>query len=102
MLALDKEGFLTDLASWDETSARELAANEDITLDDAHWEVICALRAFYARTDVSPSMRPFVKLVGEALGEDKGRSIYLMRLFGPSPAKMAAKIAGLPRPTNCL
>ena len=47
-------------------------------------------------------MRPFVKLVKDQLGKDKGNSIYLMELFGPSPAKMAAKCAGLPRPTNCL
>jgi tRNA 2-thiouridine synthesizing protein E len=47
-------------------------------------------------------MRPLVKLVKEQLGEDCGSSVYLMGLFGGSPAKTAAKIAGLPRPTNCL
>jgi len=47
-------------------------------------------------------MRPLVKLVKEKLGEDCGSSVYLMGLFGGSPAKTAAKIAGLPRPTNCL
>ena len=101
-LVLDKEGFLAELGSWNAATAEALAHNEGIALSDEHWEVIVALRDFYARTEVSPSMRPFVKLISESLGREKGRSIHLMRLFGPSPAKTAAKIAGLPRPTNCL
>ena len=101
-LKLDKDGFLVDLADWDEHAASILAANEDIQLSEPHWEVIYLLRAFYAATEVSPAMRPFVKLVKDKLGQDKGNSIYLMELFGSSPAKMAAKCAGLPRPTNCL
>jgi tRNA 2-thiouridine synthesizing protein E len=47
-------------------------------------------------------MRPLVKRTGQALGADKGRSIYLQQLFPPSPARIASKIAGLPRPANCL
>jgi len=47
-------------------------------------------------------MRPLVKLVQESLGADKGTSIYLLGLFPGNPAKVAAKIAGLPRPTNCI
>ena len=43
-----------------------------------------------------------VKLVAARLGATKGNSIYLLSLFPGNPAKLAAKIAGLPRPTNCL
>jgi tRNA 2-thiouridine synthesizing protein E len=99
---LDKEGFLRDLTQWNRDVASELALRESITLKVEHWDVISTLRDFYDRTDVSPSMRPFVKLIKNELGDDKGTSIYLMELFGGSPAKTAAKIAGLPRPTNCL
>ena len=101
-LPLDNDGFLADLALWDPDVAAALAATDEQVLNDAHWEVLLALREFYARTDTAPAMRPFVKLVKNALGEDKGNSIYLMELFGESPAKTAAKWAGLPRPTNCL
>jgi len=101
-MELDKDGFLLDLTIWDTEVAQTLAAAEEIQLDEAHWEVILLLREFYSATEVAPAMRPFVKLVREGLGRDKGNSIYLMRLFGSSPAKMAAKISGLPRPTNCL
>jgi tRNA 2-thiouridine synthesizing protein E len=47
-------------------------------------------------------MRALVKLVKEQLGVEQGSSVYLMSLFGGSPAVTAAKVAGLPRPTNCL
>ena len=101
-LELDKEGFLLDLSDWSEVVAQELAELDDVVLEAAHWEVINHLRAFYATTQVAPAMRPFVKMVRTQLGPDKGNSIYLMELFGPSPAKTAAKWSGLPRPTNCL
>lgn len=98
----DKEGFLIDLNSWNRQLSLELAQSCHVDLSDDHWEIIFALREFYTSTDVSPSMRPFVKLIRDRYGADKGNSIYLMQLFGPSPAKTAAKIAGLPKPTHCL
>lgn len=101
-MQVDKEGFLRDLAEWNDAIAVELANREGIDLTVDHWAVIRILRAFYETTGVSPSMRPFVKLIGEKLGREKGTSIHLLSLFPGSPAKLAAKVAGLPRPTNCL
>ncbi len=101
-MRVDKEGFIVDLADWSDSVALELARREGIALTVDHWMVINVLRSFYETTGVSPSMRPFVKLVGERLGREKGTSIYLLSLFPGSPAKLAAKVAGLPRPTNCL
>ena len=98
----DKEGFLEELSDWSETVALELAAAEGITLSVRHWELITLAREFYAQFEVSPEMRPLVKRVRERLGADKASSIYLLELFPGSPAKLIAKIAGLPRPTNCL
>jgi tRNA 2-thiouridine synthesizing protein E len=99
---VDKEGFLLDLADWSPTVAGELASREGLTLTPEHWAVIEVLREFYDMTHVSPAMRPLVKLVGQRLGADKATSIYLLTLFPGNPAKLAAKVAGLPRPTNCL
>ena len=100
-LTLDKDGYLADLNQWNSDVAEQLAALEGITLTPAHWEVIDALRAFYQQYQLVPSQRPFVKHIANTLGADKGNSIYLMQLFPQSPAKLAARIAGLPRPTNC-
>lgn len=98
----DKEGYLLDLSVWDAQLAREIAAAHGVRLTENHWEVIYLLRDFYQKHDISPPMRPLVKRVRETLGADKGTSLYLLRLFPGSPAKLAAKIAGLPRPTHCL
>lgn len=102
IITLDKEGYLKDLGDWDEKVAHALALRENIELTPAHWEIIHVLRDFYQRFEHSPAMRILVKSVKQTLGEDKGNSLYLMQLFPDSPAKRAARIAGLPRPTNCL
>ncbi|MFC2993225.1 TusE/DsrC/DsvC family sulfur relay protein [Halomonas tibetensis] len=101
-VALDPEGYLVELENWSAEVAEAIATEESIELTAEHWEVINVLRDFYCRFEQAPAMRPLVKAVGKALGEEKGRSIHLMRLFPGSPAKLAARIAGLPKPTHCL
>lgn len=98
----DKEGFLQNPAQWTPEIAQLLAEAEQLELTEAHWEIIHHLRQFYETHELAPAMRIFVKSVKTELGEDKGNSIYLMQLFPGSPAKRACRIAGLPRPTNCL
>lgn len=100
--AFDQEGFLRDLGDWSPDVAEQIASAEGIALDEAHWEVISLLRAYYQEFDSSPAMRPLVKYAALKLGADKGKSIYLMSLFPGSPAKIGSKIAGLPKPDNCL
>lgn len=102
VVTVDEDGHLARLSDWDESTAYALAAQEGIVLDARHWEVISLLREFHATFQLSPPMRPLVKYTQSRLGRDKGRSIYLMQLFPPSPARIASKIAGLPRPENCL
>lgn len=101
-VGLDPEGYLVDLAQWSPAVAEALAEEEGLALEAAHWEVLEVLRDFYARYEMAPAMRPLVKAVGQALGPDKGRSLHLMRLFPGSPARVAARLAGLPKPANCL
>ncbi|MFP8967829.1 TusE/DsrC/DsvC family sulfur relay protein [Pokkaliibacter sp. CJK22405] len=100
--ALDPEGYLVDLADWNENTAEWLAAQENISLTPAHWEILHLLRDFYREFGLSPATRPLIKTIGQRLGKDKGNSLYVMKLFPESPAKLAAKLAGLPKPTNCL
>lgn len=101
-IATDADGFLADFDSWNEDVAHAFAAAEHVELGTAHWEILHLLRDFYREYEQSPAMRPLVKYVGQRLGKDKGNSIYLMQLFPGSPAKIASRIAGLPRPENCL
>ncbi|MBV1789909.1 TusE/DsrC/DsvC family sulfur relay protein [Marinobacterium sp. D7] len=101
-IAFDDEGYLEELSLWTPEVAEYLASREGIILTEAHWEILYLLRDFYSRYEHSPAMRPLVKAVKQTLGDDKGRSIYLMQLFPGSPAKVGARLAGLPKPDNCL
>ena len=101
-LNLDAEGYLEDLQDWSPEVAQALAAQHGLDLTPAHWEIINMLRAFHDEHEIAPAMRILVKLTARELGKDKGSSLYLLKLFPGSPAKLAALIAGLPRPTNCL
>ncbi len=102
IIETDKEGYLKNLDDWSPEIAEQLAENEDVTLSKAHWEIIQLIRDFYTAYELSPAMRPLVKYTATRLGKEKGNSIYLMQLFPNSPAKLISKIAGLPRPKNCL
>ena len=101
-ILLDAEGFLLSLEAWSKDVATELAKNESINLSKQHWEILELVRSYYQDYQSSPANRALVKYTGLHLGKEKGRSIYLMSLFPESPAKIACKIAGLPKPDNCL
>lgn len=101
-LDVDKEGFLRNLDDWDQSVAEQLAQREAIQLSEQHWEIIYLLRAFYQEFGLSPAMRPFSKYIKQHLDTEKSSSLYLLTLFPGSPAKLASKIAGLPKPDNCL
>jgi len=102
IIELDREGFLVNLSDWSEEAANIIAQKDGINLTEAHWEVIYMTREFYQTFQVSPSMRALVKQTERILGSEKGKSIYLLQLFPTSPAKFISKIAGLPKPANCL
>lgn len=104
----DADGHLADPAAWNESVAGELAAAAGIALSPRHWQVIGALREFHAATGIAPSMRPLVRLLRDGGEGELASSVALLRLFPSppgnpaSPATLAAKIAGLPRPDKCL
>ena len=101
-IELDKDGYLVDLNDWSEDVAHALAAQAGIELSPEHWEILTLLRSFYQEFELSPATRPLIKYTALKLGADKGNSLHLNRLFNGTPAKLAAKLAGLPKPTNCL
>lgn len=90
------------MQDWTPEVAQQIASDEGIQLTQDHWDLLELLRDYYAEFDSSPAMRALVKFCALKLGKDKGRSIYLMSLFPGSPAKIGSKIAGLPKPENCL
>ena len=101
-LRLDKDGFLISVEDWSPAVAEQLAKQEHIHLSDAHWAILNLIQQYYQRFDHAPSMRPLIKYLSKHLSKEQATSIYLLKLFPGSPAKLAAKIAGLPKPPNCL
>ncbi|WP_248804284.1 TusE/DsrC/DsvC family sulfur relay protein [Pseudomonas sp. MWU13-2100] len=101
-IALDKDGYLVELGDWSPEVAAALAMREELELSAEHWEILELLRGFYREFELSPATRPLIKYTALKLGAEKGNSLHLNRLFKGTPAKLAAKLAGLPKPTNCL
>ncbi|ELS42424.1 TusE/DsrC/DsvC family sulfur relay protein [Pseudomonas syringae] len=101
-IELDKDGFLQDLSDWSLDVAHALSTEEGIELSAEHLEILELLRGFYAEFQLSPATRPLIKYTALKLGAEKGNSMHLNRLFNGTPAKLAAKLAGLPKPTNCI
>jgi TusE/DsrC/DsvC family sulfur relay protein len=93
---LDAEGFLTDPEQWNEQIARAMAAENGIPeLSDRHWLVVKFMRERYLASGNAPSIR--------SLGKESGVPIKeLYQLFPKGPAKLAAKIAGIPKPKGCI
>ena len=80
-IALDKDGYLMELADWSPAAAEALAGREELQLTAEHWEILELLRDFYAEFQLSPATRPLIKYVALKLGPDKGNSLHLNRLF---------------------
>lgn len=95
-IELDDEGYLKNPADWSEDIARELAMQEGIRdLTDRHWAVINLMRKEYLDKGDAPSIRRLTKESGVPIKE-----LYV--LFPKGPAKKAARIAGIPKPTGCI
>ena len=98
----DEEGYLLNLAEWNEDIGKVLAQGENVEMTPSHWEVVNFLRDYYNEYQIAPAVRVLTKAIGKQLGADKGTSKYLYELFPYGPAKQACKIAGLPKPTGCV
>lgn len=96
------QGFLLDMNQWNEEVARALAVADRIELTDKHWEILNFIRDYYRQYKHLPNARVFTKAIAKQLGEDKGNSRYLHKLFPEGPLKYACKLAGLPKPPTCL
>lgn len=98
----DPDGYLLSLDEWSEEIAREIAAQEQIELSAAHWEIIHFLRDYYREYGSSPNVRLLMKVIGKGLGAEKGKRKYLYDLFPTGPSRQGCRIAGLPMPNDCI
>lgn len=98
-LARDNEGFLFEPEAWNETIARQLAAEEGLELDDAYWQVLNFMRQYWAKHQVAPDVRHVVDyLVNEQDVDKKTAKARLFQMFPYGYVKQACKIAGMLKP----
>jgi sulfur relay protein, TusE/DsrC/DsvC family len=93
---VDAEGFLTNADQWTERIAEEIAEQNGIPeLTDRHWLIVSFMRERFLSTGTAPSIR--------SLGKESGVPVKeLYQLFPKGPAKLAAKIGGIPKPRGCI
>ena len=93
---VDAEGFLTDPQQWNDEIAEAIARDAGIVeLTPRHWQVVRFMRERYLTTGTAPTIR--------ALGKESGVPVKeLYELFPKGPAKLAAKIGGIPKPKGCI
>jgi tRNA 2-thiouridine synthesizing protein E len=92
----DAEGFLTDPQQWNEDVAAMIAQEAGIAeLTPRHWQVVNYMRETYLANGEAPSIRTLGKASGVQIKE-------LYELFPKGPAKLAAKIGGIPKPRGCI
>ena len=93
---VNDEGFFTNPDQWTEDMAPELAIAEGIDpLTEQHWTVIRFMRKEFAEKGTGPTVRVLGKTSGVTVKE-------LYQLFPKGPAKIAARIAGIPKPRGCI
>ena len=92
---VNDEGFLEDADQWSRDIGTAIAEENGITMTDRHWQVVDFMRATYAETGSGPTIRTLGKTSGVPIKE-------LYQLFPKGPAKLAAKIGGIPKPRGCI
>ncbi len=91
----DAEGYLKDAKAWTPELGAAIAKREGLELNERHWIVINYARNIYETTGDAPALRAITKNSGVDTKE-------LYGLFPGGPAKLAAKVSGLPKPTGCI
>ena len=89
-----RDGYLKDLNEWDKEVATQIAQEEEVALEDRHWQVIDFLQNQHKK-EVALSIRKMGKS-----GVVDIKEFYA--LFPNGPLKKASRIAGIPKPASCI
>jgi tRNA 2-thiouridine synthesizing protein E len=94
-IKFDGDGFMEDYKQWNKEVAAALAAKEGLSLTERHWVVLDYCRKENESKGEAPTLRNITKNTDVGTKE-------LYELFPGGPGKLAAKIAGLKKPTGCI
>ncbi len=91
----DDDGFMVDASAWTEDLGRAIAEALEVQLSDRHWQVINFTRDDFEANGEPPTLRRITQETDVSMKE-------MYQLFPDGPAKLAANIAGLKKPTGCI
>lgn len=91
----DADGYMEDPHTWNKEIAEAIAKREGVTLTDRSWVVINYARKEYETKGEAPTLRNITNNTDVNTKE-------LYGLFPGGPGKLAAKVAGLHKPTGCI
>jgi tRNA 2-thiouridine synthesizing protein E len=101
-LELDQDGHLIDHTVWDKTVAQELADSLNLELSEWHIEILMAVRQFYQQFGHSPATRPLIKFLMKTVGPEIDNAVLQERFNTGLVARHLSRLAGIPKPANCL
>ncbi len=100
---LDEDGHLCDYNQWSTEVAQQLADTLEITLTEEHQQILAVVRDFFLKFQHSPATRPLIKYLQQELPTHDISNQKLQQLFNTGlVARHVNRIAGLPKPPNCL
>lgn len=100
---LDDDGHLVNHLDWTPSVAQTLANTLELSLHPIHYRILEQVRLFFDEYHHSPSTRPLIKHLAKALPDDNLDNAKLQHLFNTGlVARHINRIAGLPKPANCL
>jgi len=92
------DGQLNSVSDWSIEVARALAEREQLTLTEAHIDIIDVMRSYYSKYNISPIKKLLKKEIAEKLDENKMDDNYLRSLFPGDVMYQGIRLAGLPTP----
>ena len=93
---------MVDYTIWNQEVAKELAKSLELELTDWHFEILMAVRQFYQQFGHSPATRPLIKFLMKSVSADINNAILQEKFNTGLVARHLSRLAGVPKPANCL
>ena len=96
-ISITDSGYLENIEDWSIAVAKAIAREEDLELEQRHWDLIEHLRDEYINNGGNqPNTRNLVKAMSGLWNDRSVNAKTLYDLFPGDPSKQGGRIAGLP------
>jgi tRNA 2-thiouridine synthesizing protein E len=99
VLGIHDDEAITIFKNWDKQKAKAAAKAMNISLTDAHWEVIGFIRTYFANAGELRHARELSEVLAERFAEEGGAK-YLFQLFPGGPVSQGCQLAGVQVPKD--